>query len=74
MAFTIPTTAATADSGFAMKIKTGLTAGSYLDTAQRAVGRAGAQVVGFVNKAGVQAESLSHQVGSAWRYLTGKLG
>ena len=55
-----------------MKIKTGLKAGSYIDSAERAIGKAGDQVSTFVNKAGAQAGGLANQVGSTWRSLTGK--
>jgi hypothetical protein len=56
-----------------MKIKTGLKAGNYIDSARHAVGKAGHQVSTFVNTAGTQAGSLANQVGSTWRSLTGKL-
>jgi hypothetical protein len=72
-AFIIPTAAAPADSARAMKIKTGLKAGNYLDSAQRAIGKAEAQVSNFANSAGAQAERFASQIASAWRGLIGKL-
>jgi hypothetical protein len=72
-AFIIPTAAAPADSACVMKIKTGLKAGNYLDNAQRAIGKAEAQVSNFANSAGAQAESIANQIGSAWRGLIVKL-
>ncbi len=73
-AFIILTAAAPADSAIAMKIKTGLKAGDYIDSAQRAIGNAGAQVSNFVNRAGAQAEGLANQIGRTWQSLIGKLG
>jgi hypothetical protein len=56
-----------------MKIKTGLKAGNTIDNAQRAIGKASAEVSNFVNSAGAQAESMANQIGSTWRGLIGKL-
>jgi len=73
VAFTIPTAAAPADSASVMKIKTGLKAGNYIDEAQRAIGKAEAQVSYFVNTANAQAEGLANQISSTWGSLIGKL-
>jgi hypothetical protein len=72
-AFTIPTKAAPVDSACAMKIKTGIKAGNTIDDAQRAIGRAEAQVSSFVNRAGAQAQGLASQIGNTWSGLIGKL-